>query len=133
VLDTTSGSTSFFSCMYRPGATNAHTWYSTTGSASMNAAISVIFSGTRNGEIHARRDQGPAFGQVRHQRLREQVVQPRRPGPQHQQAEAHEHRETRADQPRAQLDQVRDERLLGARELVGLLGAHLIRPRRAAA
>ena len=37
--------------MYRPGATNAHTWYSTTGSASRKAASSVIFSGTRNGEI----------------------------------------------------------------------------------
>jgi hypothetical protein len=51
VLETTSGSTSFFSCMYRPGATNAHAWYSTTGSAIRNAAISVIFIGTRNGEM----------------------------------------------------------------------------------
>src|SRR5215831_462959 len=50
VLDTTSGSTNFFSCEYRPGATKAHTWYSTTGSATRNAAISVIFNGTRNGE-----------------------------------------------------------------------------------
>ena len=30
-------------------ATKAHTWYSTTGSASMKAAINVIFSGTMNG------------------------------------------------------------------------------------
>ena len=51
MLENTSGSTSFFSCEYRPGATNAQTWYSTTGSASRNAAISRIFSGTRNGEI----------------------------------------------------------------------------------
>jgi len=29
VLLTTSGSTNFFSCEYSPGATKAHTWYST--------------------------------------------------------------------------------------------------------
>src|SRR5438046_10642813 len=51
VLDTTSGSTSFFSWVYSPGATKAQTWYSTTGSASRKAAISVIFSGTMKGEI----------------------------------------------------------------------------------
>ncbi len=51
VLDMTSGKTSFFSWVYKPGATNAQTWYSTTGRAIRNAAISVIFSGTTNGEI----------------------------------------------------------------------------------
>jgi hypothetical protein len=51
VLDTTSGSTIRFSWLYRPGATKAHSWYSTTGSASRNAASKVIFSGTRNGEM----------------------------------------------------------------------------------
>ena len=47
----TSGMTSFFSCVYRPGAMNAHAWYRTTGRAIRNAAISVIFIGTRNGEM----------------------------------------------------------------------------------
>src|SRR5574343_656955 len=51
VLEMTSGSTSFFSCAYRPGATKAHTWYSTTGSASRKPVISMILSGTMNGEI----------------------------------------------------------------------------------
>ena len=50
VLEITSGITIFFSCEYKPGATNAHTWYSTTGNATRNAAINVIFNGTRNGE-----------------------------------------------------------------------------------
>src|SRR5438105_10873725 len=50
VLEITSGSTSFFSCVYRPGATKAQSWYSTTGSATRNAAIKVIFSGTMNGD-----------------------------------------------------------------------------------
>ena len=51
MLDTTSGNTSFFSCVYKPGATNAHIWYSTTGKANKKAAISKILSGTKNGEI----------------------------------------------------------------------------------
>ena len=49
--ETTSGITSRFSCVYRPGATKAQSWYSTTGSASRNAASNVIFNGTRNGEM----------------------------------------------------------------------------------
>ena len=51
VLDTTKGITRRFSWEYRPGATKAQVWYSTTGKASRNAASNVIFSGTRNGEI----------------------------------------------------------------------------------
>ncbi|OQC09355.1 MAG: hypothetical protein BWX79_01446 [Alphaproteobacteria bacterium ADurb.Bin100] len=51
VLETTSGNTSFFSCVYRPGATKAQSWYSTTGNAIRKAAISRIFNGTMNGEI----------------------------------------------------------------------------------
>ena len=47
----TSGSTSFFSCEYRPGATKAQTCHSTTGKAIRKAAISVILSGTTKGEI----------------------------------------------------------------------------------
>ena len=48
-LDAMIGNASFFSCEYRPGATNAHIWYSTTGSASTNATSSVTLTGTRNG------------------------------------------------------------------------------------
>ncbi len=44
VLDTTKGSTNFFSCEYKPGATNAHIWYNTTGSASKNAVISMFIA-----------------------------------------------------------------------------------------
>ncbi|MNL38997.1 hypothetical protein D3C87_1612490 [compost metagenome] len=51
VLEMTSGSTSFFSCEYRPGATKAHTCHSTKGNASKKAAMSKILSGTMNGEI----------------------------------------------------------------------------------
>ena len=51
VLEITSGNTMRFSCEYRPGATKAHTWYSTTGRASMKAPMSVIFSGTKIGEM----------------------------------------------------------------------------------
>ena len=51
VLEITSGMTSFFSCEYNPGATNAHTWYSTTGSAIMKAAMNKILIGTTKGEI----------------------------------------------------------------------------------
>src|SRR3990167_21957 len=51
VLEITSGSTSFFSCEYRPGATKAHTCQSTNGSASKKAEINKILSGTMNGEI----------------------------------------------------------------------------------
>ena len=51
MLDKTSGNTSFFSCVYKPGATKAHIWYSTTGKANKKAAINKIFRGTKNGEI----------------------------------------------------------------------------------
>ena len=51
VLETTNGKTSFFSCEYRPGATNAHTCQSTNGKASKKADISKILSGTMKGEI----------------------------------------------------------------------------------
>ena len=44
-----SGSARRFSCRYRPGATKAQAWYSTTGSATMNAAIIVTLTGTMNG------------------------------------------------------------------------------------
>src|SRR5258706_9782948 len=48
VLLTSSGTTSLFSCWYRPGATNAHIWYSTYGSAIMNATSIATFTGTKN-------------------------------------------------------------------------------------
>src|SRR5574343_1236044 len=51
VLEITSGSTSFFSCEYRPGATKAQTCHSTKGKASKKADISKILSGTMKGEI----------------------------------------------------------------------------------
>ena len=47
----TSGATSRFSCAYRPGAINAHSWYSTHGSAMRKAASSVTFIGTMKGVI----------------------------------------------------------------------------------
>ena len=47
----TSGNTSFFSCMYKPGATNDQTCHRTTGKAIKNAVIIMIFKGTRKGEI----------------------------------------------------------------------------------
>ena len=48
-LDSSSGSTSRFSCLYSAGATNAHSWNSVCGSDSRKAAIAVTFSGTKNG------------------------------------------------------------------------------------
>ena len=86
VLEITSGSTSFFSCEYRPGATNAHTWYSTTGSAIRNAAISRIFSGTRKGEITEVAISVAPLRQVSDQRRRQDVVQRAGSGPDEQHA-----------------------------------------------
>ena len=67
------------------------------------------------------RDQRPARRQVGDERRREQVVEGRRPGIDEQHRGAHADRDRRPDQPVAQLDQMRDERLLGSRELVGIL------------
>src|SRR5205814_2708492 len=47
-LAITSGSTRRFSFAYRPGATNAHTWYRTYGSAITNATRNATLTGTRN-------------------------------------------------------------------------------------
>ena len=49
MLPITSGSASLFSCSYSPGATKAHAWYRTYGSAIMNATSAVTFTGTMNG------------------------------------------------------------------------------------
>jgi hypothetical protein len=79
VLETTRGKTSFFSCEYRPGATKAHTCHSTNGKASKKADISKILSGTMKGEITDVAISVAPFGQMRHQRRRQKVVE--RPGP----------------------------------------------------
>ena len=50
-LETISGAASFFSCRYRPGATNAQTCHSTYGNAIRKAENSVTFSGTMKGVI----------------------------------------------------------------------------------
>src|SRR5258705_106089 len=46
-LATTRGATKRFSCAYRHGATNAHPWYSTEGSAMTKATRKATFTGTR--------------------------------------------------------------------------------------
>ena len=51
VLEMTKGMTKRFSCVYKPGAMKAHTWYKTTGRANKNAAINKILSGTMKGEM----------------------------------------------------------------------------------
>ena len=106
-----------------PARRTPTTWYSTTGSASRNAAISVIFSGTRNGEITLVAISVRALRQVRDQRRGEQVVQRRRAG-----TEAAARRRTtptaisaRIRRSRSSIE-VRDEGLLGARELVVFVG-----------
>jgi len=44
-----SGATSFFSCVYSPGATKAQAWYSTQGSEIISATIIDSLTGTMNG------------------------------------------------------------------------------------
>src|SRR4030095_1974359 len=51
MLETTSGIAKRFSRLYRPGATNAQTWYSTYGIAMNTATNSDSLSGAMNGEI----------------------------------------------------------------------------------
>jgi len=43
-LEITSGSTSFFSWVYRPAPQKPQAWYRMTGNASRKAAISMILS-----------------------------------------------------------------------------------------
>ena len=49
MLEINSGTASFFSCRYRPGATNAHAWYSTKGIARPIASTRASLNGTVNG------------------------------------------------------------------------------------
>src|SRR4030095_12857084 len=51
MLETTSGIAKRFSRLYKPGATNAHTWYSTYDIAMNNATNNESLSGAMNGEI----------------------------------------------------------------------------------
>src|SRR6186713_1829106 len=51
MLETTSGIAKRFSRLYKPGATKAHTWYSTYGMAMNSATNSESLSGAMNGEI----------------------------------------------------------------------------------
>ena len=50
MLAATSGITSFFSFLYKPGATKAHNWYRIQGSANAIEASTVTLIGTRNGD-----------------------------------------------------------------------------------
>ena len=45
-----SGNANRFSWLYRPGATKAHIWYISQGSANRIAAIISTFKGTKKGE-----------------------------------------------------------------------------------
>ena len=49
MLETSSGTASFFSCRYRPGATNAHAWYRTNGIARPMASTIASLKGTVKG------------------------------------------------------------------------------------
>src|SRR5262245_52419440 len=51
MLEITSGIAKRFSRLYKPGATNAHTWYSTYGMAMKIATNNESLSGAMNGEI----------------------------------------------------------------------------------
>jgi len=73
---------------------------------------------------HVGRDQRAACRQVGDQRRGEQVVQGGRPRIEEQYRCADQDRDRRADQAVAQFDEVRDERLLGSRELVRVLFSH---------
>jgi hypothetical protein len=120
VLRHTSGSTSFFSCEYRPGATKAQTWYSTTGKASRKAAMNMIFSGTRNGEITEVAISVAPLG--RWPPAARPAGRTGRPGrgrwPARRGGDGDG--DDRLDQPVAQFDQVGDEGLLGAGQFVFL-------------
>jgi hypothetical protein len=120
VLEITSGSTSFFSCEYRPGATKAHTWYSTTGSAIRKAAISRIFSGTTKGEITEVAISVVPLGRWP-PAARPSGRTGRRAGPDGQHGGHHGDGDDGLDQAVAQFDQVGDEGLLGAGQLVVLV------------
>ena len=122
MLDTTSGITSRFSWLYRPGATKAHNWYSTIGSATMKAASSVIFNGTMKGEMTLVAISVVPLGSEATSGAAIRSYMPAGPRPDAEHGESDADRNDDADQAVAQLDEVRDERLLGAGEFVFLVG-----------
>jgi hypothetical protein len=71
-----------------------------------------------NGEITEVAISVAPVGRGRDQRSRQQVVKPARPRIQAQRDGRHGDREQHADQPVAQFDEVRHERLFGAGEFV---------------
>src|SRR5260364_43648 len=58
----TSGAIHFLSCRYKPGATKAHSWYSTNGSAITSASSSVTLTGTKNEPVTSVTIILPSFG-----------------------------------------------------------------------
>ena len=82
----------------------------------------MIFSGTMNGEMTFVAISVVPCGQVATSGAASRSYMPRRPGPEGEHAESDADRDERADQAVAQLDQVRDEGLLGACEFVFLVG-----------
>ena len=91
------------------------------GSASRTAAIISTFSGTKNGREHAHRDQLGVGRHVGADGHRDPVDQAARAGPDRQQDAGHHQTVDAVEQAVAQLDQVGDERLLGAGEFVFLV------------